>query len=216
MNLPFGLKLALALISSYLIGSFPSGYLFFKAKTGSDIRERGSRKNIGATNAFLEGGFRVGFLTFLSDLLKGLLPVILSSLLFRESGIEREVVMVTCGLSAVLGHIFPLYIGFKGGTGLSTSAGAVIGIAPGIALPSILIIIFLTFITKRPAFMVLILTLILPFYSYYDDRSMLITGMMSVVAIIYFIISMTHIKPMLRGDEYIEFSSKLKSSFKKK
>lgn len=216
MKLTFATKLTSALIASYLIGSFPSGYLFFKAKTGRDIRNHGSRKNIGATNAFLEGGFWVGFLTLLFDLLKGLIPVLLSTIFFGGSDLTREAVMILCGLSAVLGHIFPIYIGFKGGTGLSTSAGAVIGIAPGIALPSILIILILTFITKRPAFMGLVLTLILPFYSYYDNRSILITGMMSVMALVYFIISMTHIKPMLRGDEYFEFSTKFKRIFQKK
>ncbi|MGE3063880.1 MAG: glycerol-3-phosphate acyltransferase, partial [bacterium] len=72
------LKLLSLFLLSYLFGSFPSGYLFFKIKTGGDIRQHGQRKNIGATNAFLEGGFRVGALTAVFDILKGLIPVVIA------------------------------------------------------------------------------------------------------------------------------------------
>jgi len=212
MEISLAGKVFLSLLSSYIIGSFPSGYIFFKAKTGRDIRNHGARRNIGATNAFIEGGFRVGALTALFDLAKGLIPILISRRIFGSSTMLSEGMMVACGILAVLGHIFPLFLNFRGGTGLSTSAGAICGIIPDIALPCIAIVLILTFITKRPALTGMIVLALIPFYSYFQGRSAVIVGMTSVMAVVYFSVSMTHLSSMLRGDEYKEFSSKFKKA----
>jgi glycerol-3-phosphate acyltransferase PlsY len=120
--------IAAACAASYLLGSIPFGLLYSMAR-GVDIRKVGS-KNIGATNVSRQFGFLKGFLpVFLLDLAKGAVPVFLAgSLLHTAAG--RDGVMLLAGLSAIAGHIFPVYLGFKGGKGVATALGVFVLIAP--------------------------------------------------------------------------------------
>ncbi|MGE3063693.1 MAG: glycerol-3-phosphate acyltransferase, partial [bacterium] len=169
----------------------------------------GQRKNIGATNAFLEGGFRVGALTAVFDILKGLIPVVIARHVLGSLTLSNEITVIICGLFAVLGHIFPVFIGFKGGTGLSTSLGALMGIIPDIIFIFIAITILLAIITKRPALMALLMMTAMPFYAYFIGKSYAIITMAAFMSIVYFSVSMTHIGSIMKGGEYEEFSSKL-------
>lgn len=118
-----------ALVVSYLIGAIPFGYLVAKAN-GTDIRRVGSG-NIGATNVFRCVGKGWGLLTFMCDFLKGLLPTLLlpAALVRLAPETDREVLSLLCACSAVVGHNYPVFLRFKGGKGVATSAGAVLGVA---------------------------------------------------------------------------------------
>ncbi|MSO14296.1 glycerol-3-phosphate 1-O-acyltransferase PlsY [Rickettsiales endosymbiont of Trichoplax sp. H2] len=109
----------LLLIFSYLIGSIPSGLIFSKILNKGDIRKSGSG-NIGATNALRVGGKLLGSLTLMFDLLKGLIVVIVAKLL----GIEFIGIY---GFACILGHIFPIWLKFRGGKGVATVFGVVLG-----------------------------------------------------------------------------------------
>ncbi|RST70294.1 glycerol-3-phosphate 1-O-acyltransferase PlsY [Candidatus Aquarickettsia rohweri] len=109
----------LLLIFSYLIGSIPSGLIFSKILNKGDIRKSGSG-NIGATNALRVGGKLLGSLTLMFDLLKGLIVVIVAKLL----GIEFIGIY---GFACILGHIFPIWLKFRGGKGGATVFGVVLG-----------------------------------------------------------------------------------------
>jgi glycerol-3-phosphate acyltransferase PlsY len=110
------------LVASYLVGSVPFG-LIYSLVRGVDIRRVGS-KNIGATNVSREFGFFAGFLpVFLLDMLKGATPVFLAGILFIHSPFGRDTAMVLSGVMAILGHMFPVYLGFEGGKGVATSLG---------------------------------------------------------------------------------------------
>ena len=109
----------LLLIFSYLIGSIPSGLIFSKILNKGDIRKSGSG-NIGATNALRVGGKLLGSLTLMFDLLKGLIVVIIVKLL----GIEFIGIY---GFACILGHIFPIWLKFRGGKGVATVFGVVLG-----------------------------------------------------------------------------------------
>lgn len=128
-NLP-AISLAATLIFSYLAGSVPFGFLIGKLK-GIDIREHGSG-NIGATNVTRVVGKWWGKGCFFCDFLKSALPVALVALLCRK-GIFADpwgILTSLAALCAVAGHIFPVWLKFKGGKGISTAAGAVLALNP--------------------------------------------------------------------------------------
>ncbi|WP_457576949.1 glycerol-3-phosphate 1-O-acyltransferase PlsY [Desulfomarina sp.] len=104
----------------YFIGSIPFGLVFSKL-AGTDVRQAGSR-NIGATNVSRVLGRKLGFLTLVCDCLKGFLPMYLAAFFLPESS-SREGFVLLAGIAAVLGHMFPVYLGFKGGKGVATGLG---------------------------------------------------------------------------------------------
>lgn len=117
---------------AYLLGSIPFGFLMAKSK-GKDIRTLGSG-NIGATNVFRSVSKTLGLLTFLCDFLKGVVGTMVIPILGRQVfGIpETETIYLPllCGVMTVVGHNWTCFLGFKGGKGISTSAGMLLGLAP--------------------------------------------------------------------------------------
>jgi glycerol-3-phosphate acyltransferase PlsY len=127
--LPIGLTL-----TAYLLGAIPNGLLIGRIK-GVDIRKVGSG-NIGATNVFRSLGRGWGILTFVLDALKGLIPALAFPLILaRLTGqpVNRDF-GILFGVAAIAGHNWPVYLGFKGGKGVATSAGVLLGIAPAAVL----------------------------------------------------------------------------------
>ena len=118
-------------VLAYLLGAIPNGFLIAKAK-GIDIRTVGSG-NIGATNVFRSVSKSLGILTFALDAVKGAVPALLFPVLAgRLAGMPApEWASLLFGGLAIAGHTWPVYLKFKGGKGVATSAGALIGIAPG-------------------------------------------------------------------------------------
>lgn len=122
----------LLVVASYLIGAIPFGLLFGKM-AGIDVRSAGS-KNIGATNVSRLLGKKLGLATLVCDCLKGYLPMLAAAYLAERHGYGEPTVLV-CGVMAVLGHMFPIYLGFKGGKGVATGLGVFLYLS----LPAILI-----------------------------------------------------------------------------
>ncbi|MDD5697510.1 MAG: glycerol-3-phosphate 1-O-acyltransferase PlsY [Victivallaceae bacterium] len=124
------LILSAVVLISYLIGAIPWGYLIGR-RHGVDIRTRGSR-NIGATNVTRVIGKWSGRLCFGLDFLKGFLPVLVVTILCKQRIItdHYHVTQMLAALSATLGHMFPVYLGFRGGKGVATASGAVLALAP--------------------------------------------------------------------------------------
>jgi acyl phosphate:glycerol-3-phosphate acyltransferase len=113
-------------IVSYLLGSIPFGYLLVRLVTGEDVRASGSG-NIGATNVARKSPL-LGIATLLLDAAKGLTAVYLARLVF--SGPHRHLIMTVAAFFAVLGHLFPIWLKFRGGKGVATSLGAFLLITP--------------------------------------------------------------------------------------
>ncbi len=111
-------------ILGYLAGSIPTGLLLTMAFSDVDPRNEGSR-NIGATNILRTAGKKLGVLTLVGDCLKGLIPVLLALWLMRS---DAWVGLIA--LSAFAGHLFPVFLKFKGGKGVATALGVYLGIAP--------------------------------------------------------------------------------------
>ncbi len=123
------MKFLILIIVSYFVGAIPFALIFAKAH-GKDLRKIGSG-NIGATNLSRALGKRWGYFCFLLDVLKGMVPMLFAT---RLSGPDANITQLfgclAVGAAAILGHIFPVYLGFKGGKGVATSFGAAIGLWP--------------------------------------------------------------------------------------
>lgn len=121
------------IVLSYLIGSIPTSIIAGKLLRGKDfdIRNEGSG-NAGATNVFRVLGWKTGVTVLLIDMLKGLIPTVWVAKLGAQAGLSWDMVnfQILAGLSAVFGHIWTIFAGFKGGKGVGTGAGMVIGLAP--------------------------------------------------------------------------------------
>ena len=134
---------------SYLLGSIPTGFLVARAR-GVDIRTVGSG-NIGATNVFRCLGKGLGILTFIGDTLKGVIPALaFPAAAGRLQPLSQETaaaIGIACAAAAVAGHNWPVFLRFKGGKGVATSAGALLGLAPpamGIGVLAWLLVFLLT------------------------------------------------------------------------
>lgn len=116
----------LTVIIAYLLGSISFAVVFSKAFMKKDVRELGSG-NAGTTNVLRTGGFKLGALTFLCDVLKGFAASFIGKLVFSkvfENGEQWAVYgAFICGLACMLGHVFPIFFQFKGGKGIATSVG---------------------------------------------------------------------------------------------
>lgn len=129
-----------AVALSYVLGSVPTGLWLGLALRGVDIREHGS-KNIGATNTLRVLGKALGAVALLGDMAKGAIPVLLVS---RLSGWDYAA--LACGIAAILGHVFPIFLRLRGGKGIATSTGVFVSLAPiptGIAAALFFAVVFL-------------------------------------------------------------------------
>ena len=135
------IKALSVVLAAYLIGAIPFGYLVARLR-GVDILRQGSG-NIGATNVGRVLGKRFGILVFVLDFLKGAVPTFIAGVLARRHGEElsewlsHDGLRVLAGLAAFLGHLFPLYLNFKGGKGVATGAGVVVVLVPPAAVAAL-------------------------------------------------------------------------------
>lgn len=125
----------LALLLSYLLGSIPNGLWLCRALWHVDLRQHGSH-NIGATNAWRTLGKGPGFLVFFLDMLKGLLAVWLGGML-----VGTPLVMILCGVLAIVGHSLSLFLRFHGGKGVATGLGVIL-----MLMPKVTVIVFLVWL----------------------------------------------------------------------
>lgn len=132
----------LLVLAAYLIGSIPFGLIFGKAIWKKDLRQFGSH-NIGATNAWRVLGKKAGLFIFIMDFIKGQLGVLLGAYLFALPG-----AMVVGGLFAILGHMFPIFLGFRGGKGVATSLGVLAALMPKITAIVFIVWLVIVLITR--------------------------------------------------------------------
>ena len=131
------MNLAVLLVISYLLGAIPTSVIVGRALRGIDVREYGSG-NAGATNTWRVLGWKAGVTVLSLDAAKGAAAATLVPLIhFGHLPFSAPVIAILCGLAAVVGHVFPVYAGFRGGKGVATGAGMLIAVAPipvGIAI----------------------------------------------------------------------------------
>ncbi len=144
MSLP--ILTAVCVVGAYLVGGIPFGWLAGRLR-GIDLQEAGSG-NIGATNVARLLGRRCGVAVFALDVLKGLLPALVAGYMIHRgtadetfSDATRSLCWLLSGLSAVLGHNYSIYLGFRGGKGVSTSLGVAMGIYPHLTVPALVAVL---------------------------------------------------------------------------
>ena len=136
------------ILFSYLAGSFPSGIVLGKAFKGIDVRQFGS-KNMGATNVFRVLGAKIAIPVLLLDMIKGAVAVLLISRInLGDLLMDPHWLKIIAGLAAMLGHIFSIWVRFKGGKGVATAAGVLFGLMPLEVGLGILLFIFVVAITR--------------------------------------------------------------------
>lgn len=195
----------LALILAYLMGSIPSAVWIGKSLYGVDVREFGSG-NAGATNTFRVLGKRAGLMVLSLDILKGWLAVIMAGFISEAPPQTSQFVdlQIVLGVAAVIGHIFPVFAGFRGGKGIATLFGVILAAHPLACLISlcVFVLIFLVFryvslgsISAAIAFPIVVITV-------FADRvvpSMVIFSIM--VAILVMITHQKNIERLIRREE---------------
>lgn len=143
-------RTAMALIVSYLIGSIPFSFLIGKVFYSADIRQLGSR-NVGATNVFRVLGKKAGVFAMLLDSGKGFFAVLIVPKMLPEYAgniLDGSYYQVLCGIFAVIGHNWTVFLKFKGGKGVATSIGVALGLVPLAAGIAVLSFVTLLFISK--------------------------------------------------------------------
>jgi glycerol-3-phosphate acyltransferase PlsY len=116
---------ALWLLASYLLGSIPTSHLLSRFIAGIDLRRHGSG-NLGATNLYRVLGWKYAIPAGLVDIAKGAIPV----LVFGPQVSDSKLFALACGVTAIVGHVFSVFVGFKGGKGVATAAGVMLGLTP--------------------------------------------------------------------------------------
>ncbi len=184
--MPNGIFIALL---GYILGSIPTGLILAKLFSKIDPRKTGS-KNIGATNIFRTAGKTLGILTLVGDILKGAIPigVAIKLGLNHEWGLSGDAWIAIAGLSPFLGHIFSIFLGFKGGKGVATALGVYLIISPIAVLLEIFIFLMIVwkwrFVSLGSIICSLTMPLLISFFRS-DSQSYFILSVIIAALIIY-------------------------------
>jgi acyl phosphate:glycerol-3-phosphate acyltransferase len=185
----------LLIIASYFIGAVPTGVILAKAFAGRDIRQEGSG-NIGATNVTRVLGKKVGALTLVGDLLKGFLPV------WAGAAITGSVnVACLMGLAAFLGHLFPIYLGFKGGKGVATALGVFLFFSPVVILIEVVVFAASVAIWKYVSLGSMLAAGTMPVLLYLLSYPMPVVYLSIIFAILIIIKHSSNIQRLMNGTE---------------
>lgn len=199
--------LAIILIS-YLVGSFPSGIVLGRALKGIDVRHYGS-KNMGATNVFRVLGAKIAIPVLLLDMIKGAVAVMLISRInLGDLLMDPHWLKIIAGLAAMLGHIFSIWVKFKGGKGVATAAGVLFGLMPLEVGFGIVLFILVVVITRYVSLGSMLAALFI-FGSLLAEKALLGTNIpkayMILAILTVLIVILTHrqnIKRLMHGEEH--------------
>jgi len=199
--------LVLMILTSYLIGSIPTSIIASKLLRGIDIREHGSG-NAGATNVFRVLGWKVGIVVLLIDIAKGLIPTIWFFKIGMQ-GVEWPIInlKIVSGLSAVFGHIWTIFAGFKGGKGVGTGAGMLIGLTPTAVLIGLSIFILIVSLTRYVSLGSILASISIPitvFWQHFQNRESSSIALLFLSLLIPILIIFTHrsnIRRLIQGKE---------------
>jgi len=189
---------SLFLLASYLVGAIPFGLLISKA-VGVDVRRQGSR-NIGATNVGRVLGKKLGLLTLVCDIAKGYLPMRLAYLYLPEGEIRQQIISL-CGVMAVVGHMFPVYLMFKGGKGVATGLGVFLFFSPATIAISLAIFIAAVASTGFVSVGSLLASALVPLWIWLFGGSGTTILAAATIAFLIWIKHWENIARLLRGEE---------------
>lgn len=192
------MKIALALFLGYLLGSIPTGYIICRVLKGIDIRTKGSG-NIGATNVARVVGKKAGITTLILDILKGLIGVVLIPLLVGD---RTDFVKILCAIAVVSGHNWTVFLKFKGGKGVATTAGAIIGLMPIVFLSSFCIWCIVFIIWRYVSLASIIAAIFMPVFLIIYKEPIIYQVLGAIIAVIGIYRHKENIERLIRGKEH--------------
>jgi glycerol-3-phosphate acyltransferase PlsY len=198
------MKEILLILLAYLIGSIPTALLISKKFFGIDIRDYGSG-NMGATNAFRVMGPKFGTIIMILDILKGMLAVGLFYFLpyYLTNELDRTNFMMALGLSAVMGHIFPIFANYKGGKGVATLLGMLLAVQPLVALCCVGVFVLVLYLTRYVSLSSILGAIMLPVSVLWiwNEHELSYRIFALIVAFIVIITHQKNIGRLIRGAE---------------
>ena len=198
------MKELILILCAYLIGSLPTALIISRKVFGIDIREYGSG-NMGATNTFRVLGSRYGTIVMIIDILKGVIASSLYEFLPYYGGneLDRTNFIIGLGMAAVIGHIFPIFAGFRGGKGVATLFGMVLALQPVVAISCVGVFLFVLYLTRWVSLSSILGALMLPVCVLWiwNENEMLYRIFTLLVAILVIFTHQKNIGRILRGVE---------------
>lgn len=185
----------LIVVAAYLLGSVNSAIIVSKAFSLPDPRKLGSG-NPGATNVLRTGNKTAAFITLTGDLLKGLLPVVAVDLFTASAPL-----VAATGIAALLGHMFPLYYGFKGGKGVATTLGVLLGFDWLLGLVWVVIWLFIALVFRYSSLSALMATLFILLVSWFWSDNIWLFLSILVITTFVFWRHRSNIQNLLKGNE---------------
>lgn len=191
-------------ILSYFVGSIPFSYLIPKLISNIDIRKEGSG-NTGTTNVLRILGLKVGVFAFVGDFLKGIVPTAIGLLYFGELG------GVIAAASSVIGHCYSVWLKFKGGKGVATSAGAMLILTPDVFITLFVIQFLVIFLTKYMSLASILSAALFPLFCFVYSKSITVQIFALFMGLFVIYRHRENVKRLIKGTE-----NKLKIAQKKK
>jgi len=188
------------LVATCFLASIPLGLLISRKAVRLDITKAGNG-NIGAANVAHEVGLKWGSITLLVDTLKGFIPVALAHCLLRSSAEIHGVLKVVVGLSALLGHQFPVYNRFKGGKGVATCLGVFLAISPLSCLFSGIIFFFLVSLWRHISLGSIVAALTMPIWLHLVGHSRFVILISLIVSLLITLLHRENIMRLIQGRE---------------
>lgn len=192
------------IILAYLIGSIPTALIISKKYFGIDIRDYGSG-NMGATNTFRVLGKRYGTIVMICDILKGMAAVSLFYFLpfYLNNELARTNFMIGLGLASVIGHVFPIFAGFKGGKGVATLFGMLLVVQPIVAICCVVVFLLALFLTRYVSLSSVLGAIMLPISVLWiwNEEELLYRLFALIIAVMVVLTHQKNIGRILRGVE---------------
>lgn len=198
------MKELILIITAYFIGSIPTALIVSKSFFDIDIREYGSG-NMGATNTFRILGAKFGTIVMAGDMLKGIFAVALYNLLpyYLTNELDRTNLMIGLGLAAVIGHIYPIWAGFRGGKGVATLFGMVLAIQPLVAINCVGVFLLVLYLTRYVSLSSILAGVALPISVLwiYNEKEVFYRVFAVAVAALVVLTHQKNISRLLKGNE---------------
>jgi acyl phosphate:glycerol-3-phosphate acyltransferase len=185
-------------VIGYFLGAIPFGLVIGKM-VGADVRKKGS-KNIGATNVSRVLGKKLGFVTLVCDCLKSIVPMVLAAYLLPD-GDSKEMIVAFTGVMAVVGHMFPIYLKFRGGKGVATGLGVFLYLSPAAIGISLLVFIASVALSGFVSVGSLLASGLIPLWLYLLGASNITILAAAAVALLIWIKHYENIGRLLKGEE---------------
>ena len=192
----------ISIISAYLLGSIPTSFILTKIFAGTDIRKQGSG-NVGATNVLRVVGKLPALATLTIDIAKGALAVTYLARISYPfiSDMNYELLRILLGFSAIVGHIWTVFLNFKGGKGVATTIGVLAVLAPSIFIPSILVWVAVFMVANYVSIASLAFGISLPIFAVILNKSIYLIIFSVTLCIINSYKHRSNIQRLIRGEE---------------